>query len=115
MDNRTYTVDSGITSAIDLFITYGCQPGSCTSLLLQGKYARANEHAHVMIKHGKVWEDHVGFVKYIVPKFVKGKNFDTWKGFTNPIQNEVGEYIMLEKLVGQKYISDLYDKFNRGI
>ena len=54
-------VDTNITDAIDALIKYGCQPGSCTTLLLEGKYDEAYRHAHPHIKPH--WDDHIKYIE----------------------------------------------------
>ena len=131
MDYETYTIDDGIVQAIDVFITHGCYPGSCTSLLLQEKYEEAMYRAHPHIRppiNGEednrwnsyedretVWNDHVRFIKEVLPPFIKGENFHTWKGFEDSMAGDVGEWIMLEKLSGGSYVTDLYTKWNKEI
>jgi len=124
---RIYTIDNGIAQAIDMFIVHGCHPGSCTSLLLQEKFEEAMQHAHPNIRplfHGEQehysnfaerkekWESHVAYVNEVIPYFVKGENFHTWQGLDAGISDEVGEYILMEKLAGKTYIADLHNKYN---
>lgn len=132
MNEKVYAIDSGISSAIELFITHGCQPGSCTSLLLQEEFEKAKAHAHPAIRgrlptdgengeagyytgnneaRDKKWQSHVDYVKDIVPSFVKGENFHTWKGFKNSLTKEIEIEIMAETLSGHKYLTNLYNQY----
>lgn len=70
-------IDKNIIEAIETWILYGIKPGSCTELLLRGKYEDAYEHAHPVVK--RYWDNHVTYIKNLPPEF-RGKNFDTWKG-----------------------------------
>jgi len=54
-------VDENITQAIDLWISHGIDPGSCTRLLLLGEYDEALKHAHPLIKPH--WDDHIAYIK----------------------------------------------------
>ncbi len=54
-------VDKNIIEAIDVWIEYGCQPGSCTTLLLQGKYGEAYRHAHPHVQF--CWDDHIKYIE----------------------------------------------------
>lgn len=72
-----YRVDESITSAIDLWIHHGIEPGSCTMLLLEGKYEEAFLHAHPLIKPH--WQDHIDYVEKHVPKECRGENMEAWK------------------------------------
>ena len=47
---KAYRVDGSMTSAMDAFIMYGHDPGSCTSLLIKGDYEAAMQHAHPLIR-----------------------------------------------------------------
>jgi len=70
-------VCTSITSAIDLWISHGLKPGSCTELLLRGEYERAFQHAHPIIK--PYFADHIKYVE-LISEECRGENFDTWKG-----------------------------------
>jgi len=73
-------VDENIICAVDSWIQHGINPGSCTELLLRGKYDEAFKHAHPLIK--PYWEDHITYIESL-PEACRGKNFDTWKGMKN--------------------------------
>ena len=69
-------VDENIVQAINSWVKYGLDPGSCTRLLLEGKYNEAYLHAHPLIK--PYWSDHVAYVKSL-PLECRGKNMQIWK------------------------------------
>lgn len=71
-----YQVDSNITEAIDRWIIHGIKPGSCTSLLLEGKYDEAYLHAHPLIK--PYWQDHIDYIETL-PKECRGENMSQWE------------------------------------
>jgi len=70
-------VDDSIIGAVNLWVSHGIKPGSCTELLLRGDYEKAYKHAHPMIKSH--WEDHVAYIESLPIDF-RGENFDDWKG-----------------------------------
>jgi len=69
-------VDENIKQAIDVWIEHGIYPGSCTSLLLEGKYDKAFLHAHPLIK--PYWDDHITYIKTL-PEACRGENMKAWK------------------------------------
>ena len=127
--DKVYAIDNGIAAAIDLFIMHGCNPGACTSLLLQEKFDEAMLRAHQNIRplldgeyssyapkeeRQRIWDSHVDYVKDIVPHFVKGKNFHTWKGFDS-ITDKISEEIMVAKLSGNDKLLNLYNDYKGRI
>jgi hypothetical protein len=70
-------VDENIVAAIEVWITHGLKPGSCTELLLRGNYDEAFKHAHPLIK--PYWADHIAYVESM-PEACRGENFDDWIG-----------------------------------
>jgi len=70
-------LDQNIIDAIEVWITHGLNPGSCTELLLRGEYEKAFKHAHPLIHDH--WQDHIDYVERL-PKECRGDNFDNWKG-----------------------------------
>jgi hypothetical protein len=76
-------LDQGIVSAIEVFFMYGIDPGSCTSLLLQGKYDEAVNHAHSFYRAGMTeeWSSLLWFIDTCVPHCCKGANYNTWRGW----------------------------------
>ena len=76
--NNQLNVDTSITSAIELWYTDGLPPGSCTELLLRGRYEEAFKHAHPLIKPH--WYDHIEYVETVVPIECRNENYDTWRG-----------------------------------
>ena len=70
-------VDNSISDAVDLWISHGIKPGSCTELLLRGQYDQAYLHAHLLIK--PFWDDHIKYIESL-PAGCRGENFDTWEG-----------------------------------
>jgi len=77
MNNKILRVDQNIKEAVAVWIEYGINPGSCTKLLLEGKYDEAFLHAHPLIK--PYWKDHIAYIETL-PKECRGKNVKTWKG-----------------------------------
>ena len=75
MDN-VLRVDEHIVQAIDLWISHGIDPGSCTYLLLRGDYTEAFKHAHPLIK--PFWDDHIAYVEAL-PDKCRGENMIAWK------------------------------------
>jgi len=71
-------VDDNIVSAIDMWIEHGIPAGSCTELLLRGRYDEALLHAHPMIK--PFWNDHIQYIENYVPIECRNENYNTWKG-----------------------------------
>jgi len=71
-----YQIDINIKEAIDVWIEYGIDPGSCTRLLLKGEYNEAFKHAHPLIKPH--WDDHIAYIETL-PKECRGQNMETWK------------------------------------
>lgn len=69
-----HRIDKNIKDAIDAWINYGLDPGSCTTLLLQGRYDEAFLHAHPLIKPH--WDDLVAYVKTIPAKY-RGENMQS--------------------------------------
>ncbi len=69
-------VDQSIIEAIDLWMKYGLDPGSCTRLLLEGNYPEALKHAHPLIK--PYWTDHILYIERL-PEECKGEHMKTWK------------------------------------
>lgn len=69
-------IDKNIKEAIDLWISHGINPGSCTTLLLEGDYDEAYKHAHPLIKPH--WEDHISYIQSL-PMECRGKNMKSWK------------------------------------
>lgn len=69
-------IDKNIKDAIDNWILHGLSPGSCTTLLLMGKYDEAFNHAHPLIKPH--WEDHIKYIESL-PEICRGNNFSKWK------------------------------------
>ena len=78
--NREYEVCDSIVGAIENWINYGLEPGSCTEFLLRGDYERAKLSAHMLLRPDRIWNEHVEFVKNCVPEYCRGENYDTWKG-----------------------------------
>lgn len=76
MGGKNYRLDVHIFEAITNWIDHGLDPGSCTRLLLAGKYDEAKLHAHPLIL--PVWDDHVAFVESL-PKECRGENMRTWQ------------------------------------
>jgi hypothetical protein len=70
-------VCDNIKKAIDLWISHGIKPGSCTELLLRGDYDRAFLHANPLLKPH--WEDHIKYIETL-PDECRGENVDTWTG-----------------------------------
>ncbi len=70
-------VDTNISDAIEVWITHGLNPGSCTELLLRGNYDEALKHAHPLIK--PYWKDHIEYVESM-PEACRGENYDDWIG-----------------------------------
>ncbi|MCP3924850.1 MAG: hypothetical protein GY714_19910 [Desulfobacterales bacterium] len=70
------TVDESIISAVENWINHGLDPGSCTRLLLEGKYEEALSHAHPLIKPH--WHDHIAFIQSL-PEQCRGENMEEWK------------------------------------
>ena len=70
------TIDENIKSAIDLWISHGLEPGSCTRLLLEGDHEEAFKHAHPLIK--PFWNDHVAYIETL-PLECRGENMSDWK------------------------------------
>lgn len=81
-----YRVDQNIIEAIDLWISHGLEPGSCTTLLLKGEYDEAFLHAHPLIKPH--WKDHITYVESLPDKY-RGKNFESWKEFKQNLGEEM--------------------------
>lgn len=75
-----HNVDINIIEAVDAWIKYGLNPGSCTRLLLEGKYEEAFKHAHPLIK--PYWKDHIAYIE-TTPKECRGVHMKTWKGNKN--------------------------------
>ena len=76
-DTRMVQVDRNITQACDAWIEHGLQPGSCTELLLRGRYEEAFKHAHPLIKPH--WDDHITYIESL-PLYCRNGNYDRWKG-----------------------------------
>lgn len=84
-------VCDSIVSAIRVFFVYGLSPGSCTELLLKGKYDEAKLHAHMMLRDDDTWTDHINFIEHLVPICCRNEYYDTWKGFVNLPEEEQKE------------------------
>lgn len=69
-------VDISIKEAIDVWISHGLDPGSCTRLLLKGDYEEAKKHAHPLILPH--WDDHIAYVESIHIKY-RHNNMKAWK------------------------------------
>ena len=76
IENELKKVDSNIREAVHVWIKYGIDPGSCTKLLLEGKYDKALLHAHPLIK--PYWKDHIAYIESIPEKY-RGKNMKSHK------------------------------------
>jgi hypothetical protein len=74
-------VDQNIVDAVKNYFRYGWEPGSCTTLMLRGKYDEARTHAHPHIKNDVAWADHVKFIETCVPLCCRGENVSTWQGY----------------------------------
>ena len=70
-------VDLNIVEAVEIWIMYGIDPGSCARLMLEGNYKKAYKNAHVLIKPH--WSDHVTYIETL-PDECRGKNMKTWEG-----------------------------------
>ena len=69
-------IDTNIKEAIDVWISHGLEPGSCTRLMLEGDFDEAYKHAHPLIKPH--WEDHIQYVLSL-PKECRGENMQIWR------------------------------------
>jgi len=88
-DECKYSIDENIKSAIDNWIKYGLNPGTCTRLLLEGKYLKAYDYAHPLIKPH--WKGHVVFVEKVSLKY-RGKNMEKHKLSFKGKTDELGCY-----------------------
>ena len=70
-------IDQNISDAVEKWLIHGISPGSCTELMLRGKYDEAFEHAHILVK--PFWKEHIRYIESI-PAECRGENYDTWKG-----------------------------------
>ena len=70
-------VDVNITEAIELWIKHGIPAGSCTELLLRGRYDEAFLHAHPHIKPH--WLDHIEYIESL-PIECRNENYESWRG-----------------------------------
>jgi len=110
-------LDSNIMSAVEAFFEYGIHPGSCAALLLQEDYEAAKSHAHpILIEDPDIWDDHISFVKSVIPTCCKGENFNTWKGYAYLSEEEKLEIKIIAKLSCKyaSYVNKLMDKHLEG-
>lgn len=69
-------VDQNIVDAVVAWMSHGIEPGSCTTLLLQGKYDEAKLHAHPLIL--PYWQDHIKYIESL-PVECRGENMKEWQ------------------------------------
>jgi hypothetical protein len=69
-------VDKHIIDAIDAYYAFGLPCGSCTTLLLEGRYDDAFQHAHTLIK--PTWDAHVAYAKALPVLVPKQVEHDAW-------------------------------------
>jgi hypothetical protein len=80
LTETVFQVDMNIADAVEAWHDHGLPPGSCTELLLRGRYDEARKHAHPLILPH--WDDHVKWIETI-PVVCRGANFDNWRGKHN--------------------------------